>query len=86
MEVHEDAVSKVGVALIDRLKSAKNLSAVARHAGLALKTLSRIRDGVNSPTLETASKIMRALNAVVERRTPEDDHEWIANKKRAGDK
>ena len=49
--------------LIGRLAaSGVNLSAVAREAVVSEKTLYRIRDGVNSPSLDTAERVLKALD------------------------
>jgi DNA-binding phage protein len=42
--------------------SGVNVRAVAKEAGLSEKTLYRIRDGENSPTLDTAEKVIAALD------------------------
>jgi DNA-binding phage protein len=39
-----------------------NLRAVAKEAGLNEKTLYRIRDGLNSPSLDTAELVLSALD------------------------
>jgi DNA-binding phage protein len=39
-----------------------NLRAVAKEAGLNEKTLYRIRDGANSPSLDTAQSVLAALD------------------------
>jgi DNA-binding phage protein len=39
-----------------------NVRAVAKEAGLNEKTLYRIRDGVNSPSLDTAQRVLAALD------------------------
>lgn len=41
-----------------------NLSALADRCGLNRKTLQRIRDGQNSPTLDNAEAIVTALAAI----------------------
>jgi DNA-binding phage protein len=48
--------------LIARLHAIENLSEFARESGVSRKQLHRIRAGDNSPTLETAEKIVAALN------------------------
>lgn len=44
-----------------RLKAVPNLSGLARTAGLTRKSLQRIRDGEQSPTLRTLEKLVAAL-------------------------
>ena len=61
MTSEDDAVSRLRADLVRRLKDS-NLSAVSRESGVALKTLIRIRDHVNSPTLNTAEAVVRALD------------------------
>lgn len=39
-----------------------NIRSVATEAGLSEKTLYRIRDGENSPTLDNAEKVIAALD------------------------
>jgi DNA-binding phage protein len=39
-----------------------NVRAVAKEAGLSEKTLYRIRDGANSPSLDTAELVLAALD------------------------
>jgi DNA-binding phage protein len=39
-----------------------NLRAVAKEAGLSEKTLYRIRDAANSPSLDTAESVVAALD------------------------
>lgn len=48
--------------LLNRLRGAQNISAIAREAGLSDKTLRRIRDGENTPSLDTIEKIVSALD------------------------
>ena len=49
--------------LIDRLKSA-DLAKVAEKADVSRKTLVRIMGRSNSPTFETAEKIVKALDTL----------------------
>ncbi len=48
--------------LIDRLRAAPNVRAVAREAQLSDRQVYRILHGVSSPTLRTAEKISAALD------------------------
>lgn len=55
--------------LIDRLMVA-DLSKVAGRADVSRKTLTRIRDRANSPTLATVGKILKALDELKVPRKP----------------
>lgn len=41
-----------------------NVEAVARESGLSVKTIYRLRQQKNSPTLETAEKIVAAIRRI----------------------
>lgn len=55
--------------LIDRLKAA-DLAKVAEKADVSRKTLVRIMERSNSPTFETAGKIVKALDTLKVPRRP----------------